>query len=231
MDQFRQRGRKPAEDHLPNLLNDIKAIADGVSQTDPTFRTTQLYIRLSAAAVRKQLIEQKGYRDEELPGEDTIATELNNLGYSLKKVKKSEPLKKLPETDAIFEELARVNGKADEDETMLRLSVDTKATVLLDLLSGGGYSRVEVKALDHDYQPDEKVTPIGIRLPEHNEVYILLASTPVTSDLMVDCIGDVWEMIKERFPLVKTLVINRDNGPECNSRRTQFMKRITELSG
>jgi hypothetical protein len=53
-DQFRQRGRKPAEHYLPNLLDDIKAIAEGVSQTDPTFQTTQLYLRLSAAEVRKQ---------------------------------------------------------------------------------------------------------------------------------------------------------------------------------
>lgn len=29
---------------------------------------------------------------------------------------------------------------------------------------------------------------------------------------------------------IKTLVINQDNGPENNSRRTQFMKRIVEFS-
>jgi len=230
LDQFRQRGRKPAEHHLPNLLKDIEAVAAAVSQTDPTFRTTRLYLRLSAAAVRKQLIEQKGYRDEELPGEDTIRAKLNKLGYSLKKVRKSRPLKKLPETDAIFEELGRVNAEADKAETMLRLSVDAKATVLLGLLSRGGYSRVEVKALDHDYRPEEKTTPVGIILPEHKEVYIFLTASPVTADLIADCIGDVWQMIKERFPLVKTLVINQDNGPECHSRRTQFMKRITGLS-
>jgi hypothetical protein len=66
-DQFRQRGRRPAEEHLPNLLTDIQTIAEAVSQTDPTFQTTQLYIRLSAAAVRQQLIDQKGYRDESYP--------------------------------------------------------------------------------------------------------------------------------------------------------------------
>jgi transposase len=32
--------------------------------------------------------------------------------------------------------------------------------------------------------------------------------------------------LKERFPLVKTLVINQDNGPENKSRRTQFLKRM-----
>jgi len=230
LDQFKQRGRKPVEHHLSNLLVDIKAIADAASQTDPTFQTTQLYIRLSAAEVRKQLIEQKGYSDEELPCVDTIGTKLNKLGYSLKKVKKSQPLKKKPETDAIFEQLAQVNLKADTDETMLRLSVDTKATVLVGLLSRGGYSRMELKALDHDYQPAEKVTPVGVFLPQYNETYIFLTTSPVTSDLIVDCIHAVWRMNEVRFPLVKTLVINQDNGPECHSRRTQFMKRIVDLA-
>jgi hypothetical protein len=229
-DQFRQRGRKPIEHHLPNLLDDINTIADAASQTDPTFQTTQLYIRLSAAEVRQQLIEQKAYSDQELPSEDTIGQKLNQLGYSLKKVRKSRPLKKKPETDAIFEQLAQVNAKADADETMLRLSVDAKGTVLLGLLSRGGYSRLIVKALDHDYRPDKKVTPVGVFLPQYNETYIFLTASPVTSDLIVDCIHHVWVMNEQRFPLVKTLVINQDNGPECHSRRTQFMKRITQLA-
>lgn len=87
-DNFSARGRKPAEHHLPNLGDDLKAIAEAESQTDPTFKTTRLYIRLSAAEVRKQLIAQKGYRDEQLPSEETIRTKLNGLGYQLKKVKK-----------------------------------------------------------------------------------------------------------------------------------------------
>jgi hypothetical protein len=37
-------------------------------------------------------------------------------------------------------------------------------------------------------------------------------------------------MLKARFPRVKTLVLNQDNGPECHSRRTQWMKRLTQLA-
>lgn len=230
VDQFQQRGRKPVEHDLPNLVEDLKAIADGVSQTDPTFQTTRLYLRLSAAAVRKQLIAQKGYQDQELPSEDTIRAKLNSLGYCLKKVKKSQPLQKLPETEAIFAQLAQVKAETDDTETRLRLSVDAKATVLLGWLSRGGYSRVTVKALDHDYRPDDKVTPLGVFLPQYNETYIFLTTSPVTSDLIVDCIAEVWAINQARFCLVKTLVIHQDNGPECHSRRTQFMKRITDLA-
>jgi hypothetical protein len=230
-DNFSARGRKPAEGHMPKLLDDIKAIVEAEScQTDPTFKTTRLYIRLSAAEVRKQLIEQKGYRDEALPCEDTIRTKLNELDYHPKKVKKSQPLKKIPETDAIFEQLKQVNVEADADETALRMSVDAKGAVLLALLSRGGFNRLEVKALDHDFRPDEKVTPVGVFLPQYNELYIFLVTGPVTSDAIVDCIRDVWLKIAERFPLLQTLVINQDNGPECHSRRTQFMCRITKLA-
>src|SRR4051812_43601037 len=39
VDAFCLRGRKRAEEYLPELLGDIKAIVDGQSQTDPSFQT------------------------------------------------------------------------------------------------------------------------------------------------------------------------------------------------
>jgi hypothetical protein len=93
-DNFAARGRKRAEDHLPNLLTDITAVVDSQSQTDPQFRTTRLYTRLSAAEVRRQLIAQKGYSDAELPTAETIGAKLNALGYYPKKVAKTQPQKK-----------------------------------------------------------------------------------------------------------------------------------------
>jgi hypothetical protein len=59
---------------------------------------------------------------------------------------------------------------------------------------------------------------------------IFLTTGPVTADLIAACIHDTWLEIEDRFEQVQTLVINQDNGPECHSRRTQFMKRITELA-
>ena len=96
VDAFSSRGRKRSEDHLPNLLNDITAIVDGQSQADPQFRTPRLYTRLTATEVRRQLIGQRGYSDEELPTAETIATKLNMLGYYPKKVAKSQPQKNSP---------------------------------------------------------------------------------------------------------------------------------------
>lgn len=56
VDNHSAKGRKKAEDHLPNLLEDIKNLVDSQSQIDPTFKSKRLYTRLSAAQVRKQLI-------------------------------------------------------------------------------------------------------------------------------------------------------------------------------
>lgn len=95
-DAFHIRGRKPAEAHLPNLLADIREIVDGQSQTDPQFRNTRLYTRLTAAEVRRQLIQQKGYTGAQLPKAETIGNKLNLLGYHPKKVRKSLPKKRLP---------------------------------------------------------------------------------------------------------------------------------------
>ena len=95
VDAFGARGRKLAEDHLPNLLSDIRAIVDGQSQTDPQFKTKRLYTRLTAGEVRRQLIAKLGYRDEELPTATTIGTKLNQLGYYPTKVAKSKPKKSL----------------------------------------------------------------------------------------------------------------------------------------
>jgi len=96
VDAFALRGRKRAEEHLPDLLADLTAIVDGQSQADPQFRTTRLYTRLTAAEVRRQLIAQRGYTDAELPTVQTIGAKLNDLGYHLKKVAKSQPQKRSP---------------------------------------------------------------------------------------------------------------------------------------
>lgn len=43
VEDFSNRGRRKVEEHLPNLLTDIKAIVEPKCQTDPTFHTTRLY--------------------------------------------------------------------------------------------------------------------------------------------------------------------------------------------
>jgi hypothetical protein len=96
VDAFHCRRRKPAEEHLPRLLDDIRAIADAHSQADPRFQTTRLFTRISAAEVRRRLIAERGYTDAELPTQQTINKKLNSLGYRLSKVAGCRPQRRSP---------------------------------------------------------------------------------------------------------------------------------------
>jgi transposase len=94
----------------------------------------------------------------------------------------------------------------------------------------GGKSRSDAKALDHDYNPKTTVTPYGIFIPGLDELFLYMTESKVTSDFIVDVLEDFWLGEKHRFCQIKTLVLNQDNGPQNNSRRTQFMKRIVEFA-
>ncbi|HIA01759.1 MAG TPA: ISAzo13 family transposase, partial [Myxococcales bacterium] len=222
-------GRKKAEEHCPRLLDDIVDILDTTGQTDPTFRSTRIYTPITAREVRRRLLEQKGYTDGQLIGERSLRTKLNMLGYRPQRIRKCKPHKRLPETDAIFEEIHRVNAQADEQPGVLRLSLDTKTTVKVGPFSRGGKSRCPQPACDHDFDAKCTLTPFGILLPKQAKSYLWFAQGKVTADFMVDRLEELWKTFApEDRP--HTLVINADNGPENSSRRTQWMKRLTEFS-
>jgi hypothetical protein len=136
------------------------------------------------------------------------------------------PPKKVPQADAIFEQLSRVNPQADEAPEVLRLSLDAKATVNVGPFSRRGRSRTGTKAADHDFKPEATLTPFGIFLPEYDDLTLYMTGSKVTSDFIVDRLEHWWESNRERFPEVTKLVLNLDNGPENHSRRTQFLKRM-----
>ena len=133
-------------------------------------------------------------------------------------------------TDAIFEQLAEVNRQADADPNTLRLSLDAKATVKLGPFSRGGKTRVETTGCDHDFQPTGRLTPYGIFLPQFDELSLYFTASHVTSDFIVDTLESWWQDHRHRFSGVTTLLLNQDNGPENQSRRTQFIKRLVEFS-
>ena len=138
--------------------------------------------------------------------------------------------KKIKETDAIFDHLAHLHAQARADQSVLRVSLDAKAAVAIGPFSRHGTSRVHVQAADHDFKPDEVLTPYGIFLPEQDETYLYITPSKLTADFMVDCLRAFWQTVQLSFPLVKTLLLNLDNDPENHSRRTQFMARLTQLA-
>ncbi len=88
---YRARGRHKSEAILTNLETDIRHLVDVQAQADPKFQSTFLYARISAAAIRENLLGEKSYDESQLPSRQTIGAILNRLGYRLKKHKRSNP--------------------------------------------------------------------------------------------------------------------------------------------
>ncbi len=93
-------------------------------------------------------------------------------------------------------------------------------------MTEGEKNRVTTLATDHDFQPVATLTPVGIFLPQYNELYLFFVTSKVTADCLVDLLEIWWQEVKDRFESITKWVINADNGPENHSRRTQFMHRL-----
>jgi hypothetical protein len=158
IDAVAQRGRKPLEARLSNLEADLRAIGEAASQTDPTFRTTQLYRRLTAGEARRRLVEELSYD---------------------------------PAT------VHRINREADADAGTIRLSLDTKTVVPIGQLSRGGKSRQAHQALDHDLEPDLKLTPFGLHRPDTAQTWLSFTTGSATADFMVDRLSEIWPTLKK----------------------------------
>lgn len=124
----------------------------------------------------------------------------------------------------------QVNAAADSDPATLRISMDAKATVKVGDFSRGGKKRVQVKAADHDFKAKAKVTPVGIFLPQFDELFLACVTSKVTSDCLVDVLELWWQSVREGYKHIHTLVINLDNGPENQSHRTQFLNRLVAFA-
>jgi Rhodopirellula transposase DDE domain len=232
VDNVKARGNKKAEVKDPQLELDICCLAEPESQIDPKFQTTFQYTRITAKAMQAALITEKAWKTEDLPCEKNIGNIMNRLGYCLRRVQKAKPLKKIPETDAIFDKLEEINKASDLREDSLRISIDSKAKVDLCDSSRGGTSRCKkgVKADDHDMGRKDKLTPFGILNVMTGLLTIIFGTSFETSDFIVDCLQLWWDNCKDQYGHIAQLVINLDNGPQNSSHRTQFMKRIIEFA-
>ena len=132
----------------------------------------------------------------------------------------------------IFANVWDMNACADTDAETLRISIDTKATVNVGEYSRGGKSRgrTAVAAKDHDMRPKEKLVPGGILEPLSGKSFLFFGSSYKTSDFLVDGLFLWWEERQQEFPHINLLVINMDNGPECNGHRSQFLYRMAEFA-
>lgn len=136
LENFQARGRPRLEDKNPQLAQDIRELAEPHTHADPELKSERRYANLSAAEMLTLLQTKKGYGKDALPSVRTMRDILNRLGYRLKRIQKAKPLKKTPQTDAIFANVQAVREEMKGDPETLEISMDTKAKV-----NEGDYAR------------------------------------------------------------------------------------------
>lgn len=141
-------------------------------------------------------------------------------------------MKKIAQTDAIFDNVAQENQISDANPKSLRLSIDSKAKVKLGNLSGHGKARTleAKKADDHDTEWQALLVPFGILNLDNDELSVYVGQSAATSDFIVDCLEWWWQDNQSDYPDIEEWVLNLDGGPATRSDRTQFIKRMVELS-
>jgi hypothetical protein len=126
----------------------------------------------------------------------------------------------------------RENQASDNNPQSLRLSIDTKAKVKIGNLSRGGKARtLEAKAADdHDTEWQSVLVPLGILNTQSDQLSIYMGQSAETSDFIVDCLEAWWRDNQLDYPNLEEWVIDLDGGSATRSNRTQFIKRMVELS-
>src|SRR5438093_8422627 len=96
VDNFSARGRHKSEQRDATLVSRIHAIVEPESQADPKFQTPLAFTRVTAKAVREQLLAEVAGTPQSVPAERTLYDILNRLGYCVRRVRKTKPQKKFP---------------------------------------------------------------------------------------------------------------------------------------
>src|SRR5215813_2284671 len=102
-------GRRRWEERYPEAAEALVDLALAQAQQAPTFRPIVSYTRVTANTAIEGL-RQQGREEAILPAPSTRAVILHRLGFRLRHVVKSKPLKQVPQTAAIFAKVTKKMG-------------------------------------------------------------------------------------------------------------------------
>lgn len=226
------RGRKLFEHHHPEIIEQLHEICKFVENADSGLQDEIIYIDYTLSEMKDQLKNRYGYTKETAPCEHTISRILKEyFGYKLTKIKKSKVLKKIPETDEIFNhvKLKLLALELSGDDT-IGWSIDDKAKKKLGNISENGKSLAKKEADDHDTKYSKIVTPFGILNLKTNKAYVYCTENNSTAEYKVDCIEHRLKAELEDNPNIKKLMLFLDNGPENSSSRSLWIYNLVELA-
>lgn len=178
---------KKTEELNPDLVQEIADLRAPHSQSECKHRDTVAYVKLSISWIRARLVENRPASFK--LSHTTLYHMLNRWGYSLKRVLKCKPLKRIADTEAIFENVLTAR-KAPAKADTLRISMDVKDKVKIGELSRGGKHRGKqaLKALDKDQHWQGVLIPFGVLEIDSGQSTVIYGNSWETSDFLVDAL-------------------------------------------
>lgn len=226
-------GRKKLIEREPALLAALEGLVEPTTRGDPDnpLRWTCLSTRQLAAALEKQ-----GYRI----GRQTVATLLDEMGYSLQGNQKTKEGASHPDRDAQFHFIHdRVEDFQRRGQPVV--SVDTKKKELVgDFKNGGREWRPRgepepVRVYDFIDKTLGKVNPYGVYDPAANVGWVSVGVDHDTAEFAVETLRRWWEKMGcTRYPGATDLLVTADGGGS-NGARVRLWKvalqRWADLTG
>ncbi len=226
-------GRKKLTEQEPTMLSALEALVEPTTRGDPEnpLRWTCLSTRQLSAALQKQ-----GYRI----GRQTVATLLEELGYSLQGNQKTKEGSSHPDRDAQFR---YIHDRVEEFQGRGQpvVSVDTKKKELVgDFKNGGREWRPAgnpetVRVYDFVDKALGKANPYGVYDPVANVGWVSVGVDHDTAEFAVETLRRWWEkMGRLRYPTTTELLVNADGGGSNGTRVrlwTVALQRLADETG
>lgn len=210
-------GRKALTNQDAELMGALKKLVDSSTRGDPM---SPLLWTCKSTRVLAQELEREGHPASHA----TVASLLEELGYSLQGNRKTREGASHPDRNAQFEHI-NTKVKTFQRRGLPVISVDTKKKELIgDFKNGGREWRAHgnpEKVRVHDFENKElgKAIPYGVYDLTRNNGWVSVGSDHDTAEFAVQSIRQWWkQMGRKTYPRVKELLITADGGGSNGSR-------------
>lgn len=215
-------GRKPLEDHQPNLVQAVEKLVEPFELGDP-----QSPLRWTCKSLTN--LQAELYAQGFQAGRTKIAGILVSLGYSLQSNRKTREGTDHPDRNKQFEHIAR-RVAACRRGGRPAISVDTKKKEVLGRKKNAGKEYrpkgTPVEVDTHDFPDPEfgKAVPYGVYDIEENEAWVSIGISSDTAEFAVEAIRRWWrELGQERYTNPRRVLITADSGGS-NGHRNRLWK-------
>ena len=226
-------GRKPLTRSDPGLLMALEALLEDATRGDP-----QSPLLWTCKSVRRLAAEVT--RAGHPVCHKTVATLLDQAGYSLQGNRKAREGASSPDRDAQFRHISRQVRRFQRRGQPV-ISVDTKKKELVgDFRNGGRQWRPQGQPLEvriHDFLDKKlgKAIPYGVYDLTNNEGWVSVGIDHDTAQFAAEAIYRWWKkMGRRRFPRANRLMITADSGGSnsCRGRLWKLaLQRLADRTG